>query len=660
MDRLGFNGESTMKRLGDGFYEQRMVLDQITSLTGRRYLTDNTDAMAQYRALMDAGVSASGEFQLSVGIALTASQMASLTQDIVWMVSQEVNGEKVLVPVVCLNAGSEQHTWDQTTQKKTSSTFSSKTTRTSDSTDDTYAIGSSIKSSDGVTIAASRDITLQGTQVSSDGAIALAAGRDINLEATHDSYSESHESTIKKSGFVLNHGLAPMQQGKTTDRDSATTQTIAHGTTLSGDSVTAAAGRNIVGEGVQIAATNDVLLAAGSAALGVAVGGATGGSVASSATANNWLLHSEIEKADKAIAECADQACKDNVVKATQALNDLRDMELFEWGRTVQNVAVTDGMSRAEYDNALNLYWSARGLDKNDVVPGVYKPATDPGYIARQFSAGFTSRAKAFPSAVSTELGASLNYLRDRGVSGSIEDLGVKLGGAAQGLSDWFNSPLPSQAIERSIDQYAMTTPFQSGELSFDAATGLATAYVGGKALTWVGGKWIASVSDTAAKVDDESATLKCISGNCNGPDLTGRLPGSVLEKQATNLLADLARQYNDPAIKPRDFTLSVNGKTLSADPLVSKGAPVYSGATTDDVMKYFRQLAGTEDMPQVKVIPGQGDLYNVKVTSGPNAGSSVTLRQFSTSAGESGATWTIDVTTPSINGGRRVEIKFK
>lgn len=109
----------------------------------------------------------------------------------------------------------------------------------------------------------SRDATLLRTQLASGGAIALASGRDINLEATHDSYTESHESTVKKSGFVLNHGLAPMQQGKTTDRDSSTTQTIAHGTTLSGDSVTAAAGRNIVGEGVQIAATNDVLLAAG-------------------------------------------------------------------------------------------------------------------------------------------------------------------------------------------------------------------------------------------------------------------------------------------------------------------------------------------------------------------------------------------------------------
>ncbi|QDE41214.1 filamentous hemagglutinin N-terminal domain-containing protein [Luteibacter pinisoli] len=108
MSRLGFDGTRFMKRLGDGFYEQRMVLDQITSLTGRRYLTDNTDAMAQYRALMDAGVEAAGDVQLAVGVALTAEQMAGLTQDIVWMVSQEVNGEKVLVPVVYLSAAHAQ------------------------------------------------------------------------------------------------------------------------------------------------------------------------------------------------------------------------------------------------------------------------------------------------------------------------------------------------------------------------------------------------------------------------------------------------------------------------------------------------------------------------------------------------------------------------
>lgn len=104
MDRLPWNGEDTLKRLGDAFYENRLVLDQITALTGRRFLSNSTDTVAQYRELMDAGVAAAGRFNLAVGVALTAPQMASLTDDIVWLVSQEVDGEKVLVPVVYLSA----------------------------------------------------------------------------------------------------------------------------------------------------------------------------------------------------------------------------------------------------------------------------------------------------------------------------------------------------------------------------------------------------------------------------------------------------------------------------------------------------------------------------------------------------------------------------
>ena len=73
----------TEQRLGDGFYEQQQVLDQITSLTGRRYLADNTDALDQYRGLMNNATQVAKQFGLSVGVALTPEQMASLTQDIV-------------------------------------------------------------------------------------------------------------------------------------------------------------------------------------------------------------------------------------------------------------------------------------------------------------------------------------------------------------------------------------------------------------------------------------------------------------------------------------------------------------------------------------------------------------------------------------------------
>ncbi|UYK88827.1 hemagglutinin repeat-containing protein [Xanthomonas sacchari] len=102
LDKLGVDPQWTQTRLGDGFYEQRLVLDQITQLTGRRYLGNYADGVAQYRALLDGGVAEAGTLHLSVGVALTADQVAALTHDIVWMVEQEYQGQKVLVPVVYL------------------------------------------------------------------------------------------------------------------------------------------------------------------------------------------------------------------------------------------------------------------------------------------------------------------------------------------------------------------------------------------------------------------------------------------------------------------------------------------------------------------------------------------------------------------------------
>ncbi len=76
--------------------------------------------------------------------------------------------------------------------------------------------------------------------------------------------------------------------------------------------------------------------------------------------------------------------------------------------------------------------------------------------------------------------------------------------------------------------------------------------------------------------------------------------------------------------------------------------------------MNYFKQLAGVKAMPDVKSIPGKGDVYAVTISSGVNVGSKITLRNFSSSAQQSGAAWTIDVINPLINSGKRVEIKFK
>ena len=102
--QLGLNPATTEQRLGDGFYEQQQVLAQITDLTGRRYLADDSDALDQYRDLMNNATHVAKQFDLSVGVALTPEQMASLTQDIVWLVNVTVDGHQVLEPVVYLSA----------------------------------------------------------------------------------------------------------------------------------------------------------------------------------------------------------------------------------------------------------------------------------------------------------------------------------------------------------------------------------------------------------------------------------------------------------------------------------------------------------------------------------------------------------------------------
>ncbi|HDS1675611.1 TPA: hemagglutinin repeat-containing protein [Stenotrophomonas maltophilia] len=107
LQRAGFEPSQTQKRLGDGFYEQKLVREQIGELTGRRFLTGHASDEDQYRALLEAGATVASEWGLRPGVGLTAEQMARLTSDIVWLVEKDVtlaDGSVVraLVPQVYL------------------------------------------------------------------------------------------------------------------------------------------------------------------------------------------------------------------------------------------------------------------------------------------------------------------------------------------------------------------------------------------------------------------------------------------------------------------------------------------------------------------------------------------------------------------------------
>lgn len=76
--------ENVHKRLGDGYYEQRLVREQVNMLTGKMFTNEYKDFESQYKALMDNGITFAQKFNLRPGIALSAAQVAQLTSDIVW------------------------------------------------------------------------------------------------------------------------------------------------------------------------------------------------------------------------------------------------------------------------------------------------------------------------------------------------------------------------------------------------------------------------------------------------------------------------------------------------------------------------------------------------------------------------------------------------
>ena len=112
---LRYDPNNMLKRLGDGFYELRLVNEQINQLTGRRYLEGYQNDLEQYQGLMNNGIRYAKQFNLVPGVGLTKEQMAELTTDLVWMVNQEItlpSGKKlnVLTPKIYLATNRTQVT----------------------------------------------------------------------------------------------------------------------------------------------------------------------------------------------------------------------------------------------------------------------------------------------------------------------------------------------------------------------------------------------------------------------------------------------------------------------------------------------------------------------------------------------------------------------
>ncbi|RKT49887.1 filamentous hemagglutinin family protein [Azonexus fungiphilus] len=102
--QLGYDPDTLAKRLGDGAYEAYLVRQELVAQVGRAMLAGFSSESSQMQYLMDNAAKEAKQLGLEWGKAPSAAQVAALKSDVVWMVEQEVSGQRVLVPVVYLSA----------------------------------------------------------------------------------------------------------------------------------------------------------------------------------------------------------------------------------------------------------------------------------------------------------------------------------------------------------------------------------------------------------------------------------------------------------------------------------------------------------------------------------------------------------------------------
>ncbi len=107
--QLGVDLTHIPKRLGDGFYEQQLVRNEVTALTGKAVLGPYADLETMYQSLMAAGAGLSKSLDLPIGASLSADQVSKLTSNVIMMETHVVDGQTVLVPVVYLAKASQQN-----------------------------------------------------------------------------------------------------------------------------------------------------------------------------------------------------------------------------------------------------------------------------------------------------------------------------------------------------------------------------------------------------------------------------------------------------------------------------------------------------------------------------------------------------------------------
>ena len=227
LSRLKLDPMNIQKRLGDGYYEQQLVMQEIMRQTGKSRLQSGLSAEEQYRQLMDAGISVTKSQSIALGRGLTEAEQKNLKEDVVLLVSKAVvlpNGktETVLVPTLYL----------ATTTKRVDGAANLQAQSINLSVDTMKNSGS---------IVADKDVNLTGNTIHNDNG--LIKGNTTTVIA--------NDEVRNTQGTIIGNDTVSVYAKKDVINEGGTiTQTNSAGSTK------VSAGRDVINTGVQYEAAN--------------------------------------------------------------------------------------------------------------------------------------------------------------------------------------------------------------------------------------------------------------------------------------------------------------------------------------------------------------------------------------------------------------------
>ena len=227
LSRLKLDPMNIQKRLGDGYYEQQLVMQEIMRQTGKSRLQSGLSAEEQYLQLMDAGISVTKSQSIVLGRGLTEAEQKNLKEDVVLLVSKAVvlpNGktETVLVPTLYLAP----------TTKRVEGAANLQAQSITLSVDTMHNSGS---------IVADKDVTITGNTIHNDNG--LIKGNMTTVIA--------NDEVRNTQGTIIGNDTVSVYAKKDVINEGGTiTQTNAAGSTK------VTAGRDVINTGVQYEAAN--------------------------------------------------------------------------------------------------------------------------------------------------------------------------------------------------------------------------------------------------------------------------------------------------------------------------------------------------------------------------------------------------------------------